>query len=151
MRKLFVLVAIFAMAPVASAVTGTLTDTGTAVDLTLTGQTVDGYLAIVIEAPGTLSNFAPGAAAPSIRNSFGPIAVGADNGEVYGFGTAVGEAYLDGVWLSADWSAAVTVWVSAYETLDTVNWTLLDRIEVPEPMTVALLGLGGLFMLRRRK
>ena len=151
MRKLLVLVAIFAMAPVASAVTGTLANTGTAVELSIGAPLADAYLAIVIEAPGTLSNFAAGLNAPSVNSSFGGVNIGGDDGEVWGLGTGAGETHVAGVWLSADWSSASPVWVSAYETVDTVNWTLLDKILVPEPMTVALLGLGGLFMLRKRK
>jgi hypothetical protein len=155
MKKLLVLVLIFAMAPVASAVTASLSYTGNlpgpgGIDLTVTGATYDPYLAIVSDA-GVLSAFGAGAAAPSVSGSFGAISVGGQDGEVWGMGTAAGEAYQDGVWLTANWSSAVGVWVRAYETVDTVNWTLLDEIFIPEPMTVALLGLGGLFLLRRRK
>jgi hypothetical protein len=39
------------------------------------------------------------------------------------------------------------------ELMDGTNGAILDSlaIYVPEPMTIALLGLGGLFLLRRRK
>jgi hypothetical protein len=42
--------------------------------------------------------------------------------------------------------------IKLYESADTMTWTLVDTaiIHVPEPMTMALLGLGGLF-LRRKK
>ena len=150
MRKLLVLVVILAMAPVASAVTGTLTDTGTAVELSVGEPLSDAYLAIVSD-PGVLSNFVLGADAPTVSSSFGPISIAGQDGEVWGLGTGPGEAHIAGVWLAADWASSSAVWVRAYETVDTVNWTLLHEIQVPEPMTVALLGLGGLFMLRRRK
>jgi hypothetical protein len=150
MRKLLVLVAILAMAPVASAVTGTLTDTGTGVELSIGDPLEDAYLAIVSDA-GVLSNFAAGPDAPSVQSSFGATTVNGQDGEVWGLGTGAGETHMAGVWLTADWSSLTEVWVRAYQTYDTVNWILLDEIKVPEPMTVALLGLGGLFMLRRRK
>jgi hypothetical protein len=150
MKKLLVLVLIFAMAPVASAVTGTLTDTGTSVELDIGAPLEDAYLAIVSDA-GVLSNFGVGPAAPSVQSSFGAVTVNGQNGEVWGLGTGAGEDHVPGVWLMADWSSASTVWVRAYQTYDTQTWILLDEIEVPEPMTVALLGLGGLFLLRRRK
>jgi hypothetical protein len=36
-------------------------------------------------------------------------------------------------------------------TADFMTYTTLDTITVPEPMTIALLGLGGLMILRRRR
>ena len=42
-------------------------------------------------------------------------------------------------------------WVNLVSTTDFIEFTTLDSIWVPEPMTIALLGLGGLFMMRRRK
>lgn len=151
MRKLLVLVAILAMSSMASAMTVSLIDTGTAINVNVAGATYDPYLGLVIQAPGTLSNFAAGADAPSVASSFGPITVDGA-GEVWGFGVASGEPYNDGVWLTADWAAGSAVDVIAYETFDGGgSWQELARITVPEPMTIALLGLGSLFMLRRRK
>jgi hypothetical protein len=59
-----------------------------------------------------------------------------------------------GIWFTIDltcMSAGVDVFV---ELLDSDWATTLDRLiihQVPEPMTIALLGLGGLLALRRRK
>ena len=59
-----------------------------------------------------------------------------------------------GIWVTFDltcMSAGVDVFVELYDDA----WaTMLDTLiihQVPEPMTIALLGLGGLFLLRRRK
>jgi len=59
-----------------------------------------------------------------------------------------------GLWVTFDltcMSAGVDVYV---ELLDSDWFTPLDTLiihQVPEPMTIALLGLGGLLVLRRRK
>lgn len=157
MRRLLVVAAILFMAPAASALTVTLSytgnlSTGGILQLDVTGATYDPYLAMVIEPPGVLSNFAAGPAAPSVSGSFGPVTIGGASGEVWGFGTAAGEPYQDGVWLTADWYSTVPVNAYVYETLNSgVTWILLDPIFVPEPMTIALLGLGGIFILRRRR
>ena len=156
MRKLLFLAVIFATSSMAGALTVTLSYTGNLptgeLHLNVTGATYDPYLAMVIEPPGVLSNFAAGPAAPSVSGSFGPVTIGGASGEVGGFGTASGEAYQDGVWLTADWYTTVPVNAYVYETLNSgVTWILLDPIFVPEPMTITLLGLGGLFILRRRR
>jgi hypothetical protein len=46
---------------------------------------------------------------------------------------------------------ATSAILSLVATTDFGTFTTLDTITVPEPMTVALLGLGSLFLLRRRK
>jgi hypothetical protein len=48
----------------------------------------------------------------------------------------------------------VTEGVTTVDLYDTSGMVFLDSAQItvlPEPMTIALLGLGGLFMLRRRK
>jgi hypothetical protein len=101
---------------------------------------------MVIEDPGVLSNFRYGPACPPIITQ--PVTIGDDSGWFFGF-PATCES---GVWLTADWSAPIPVWVRAYETLDMGGtWILLDEIQVPEPMTIALMGLGGLFLLHRHR
>jgi hypothetical protein len=59
-----------------------------------------------------------------------------------------------GVWFEVDLTclkAGVDVFVELY---DGSSFEMIDSLtihQVPEPMTIALLGLGGLFALRRRK
>ncbi len=148
MRKLLVLAAILFMSPIASGMTVSLNDTGTTVELSVlgaVGDDIDG-LAMVIEAPGVLSNFVEGPEAPiSLK---GPVTINGDSGEYRLFVPL--NPFVDGVWLIADWSASTSVWVSVYEGMPRENWTLLEQIQVPEPMTFALLGLGGLLILRNR-
>jgi hypothetical protein len=53
-----------------------------------------------------------------------------------------------------EWSlvgGATEAEISLFNTTDFVTFNTLSTITVPEPMTIALLGLGGLFVLRRRK
>jgi hypothetical protein len=56
--------------------------------------------------------------------------------------------------LDINWSlvgGATSAEVSLLGTVDFLTFSELDVIEVPEPMTIALLGLGGLMLLRRRR
>jgi hypothetical protein len=62
-----------------------------------------------------------------------------------------GDVIIDGIILHCKGPGDVTI--KLYST-DWGTAQLLDSViihQVPEPMTVALLGLGGLFLLRRRK
>jgi hypothetical protein len=152
MKKLLITLFVLFIAPAASAVTAELSFTGElpgpgGIELAVVSGYYDTYIAMVIEDPGVLSNFTCnpcGGIPPIIPQT---IIIGGDSGEVCGFPATC----PSGVWMTADWYSTVPVWVRAYETIDTVNWTLLDEIQIPEPMTIALLGLGGLFLLRRRR
>lgn len=150
MRKLLVLAAILFMAPIASGITVSLNDTGTTVELSVFDEPEGGIIAMVIEAPGVLSNFVDGPQAP-MYVFFDTVTINGDSGEWASFIQRTPS--VDGVWLIANWSASVPVRVSAYEGFvvgrDEYLWFLLDQIQVPEPTTIALLGLGGLFLLRR--
>lgn len=152
MRKLLVLAAILFMAPIAGGMTVSLNDTGTTVELSVFDEPENGIIAMVIEAPGVLSNFVDGPQAP-MYSFFETVTINGDSGKWKLF--LQRPPFGDGVWLIADWSASIPVWVSAYRGFpvgrDEYNWFLLDQIQVPEPTTIALLGLGGLLILRNRR
>ena len=71
------------------------------------------------------------------------------------FASAPGEVVTPGVWFEVDLTClkvGVDVWIEMYDAAS--PYPLIDSLtihQIPEPMTVALLGLGGLFLLRRRK
>nr|NIP27890.1 PEP-CTERM sorting domain-containing protein [Phycisphaerae bacterium]NIR63385.1 PEP-CTERM sorting domain-containing protein [candidate division Zixibacteria bacterium]NIW44332.1 PEP-CTERM sorting domain-containing protein [Gammaproteobacteria bacterium]NIP55484.1 PEP-CTERM sorting domain-containing protein [Phycisphaerae bacterium]NIS54194.1 PEP-CTERM sorting domain-containing protein [Phycisphaerae bacterium] len=71
--------------------------------------------------------------------------IGAIAGADLGPGTMIDEIAwtLVGGATNADIVLVATTDFMAFEVLDTIN--------VPEPMTIALMGLGSLFLLRRRK
>ncbi len=163
MRKLLVLTLVLGMASLANAVVvydltgGANTATGT-INVYVVGATADVYLALVIESPGVVSpnasaDMSLGAAAPTMSMYVQEQTVSGDSGETWMFGAAPGESYVDGIWLTANWTGATSVVnIKLYDTPDGVTFTLLDTqpVGVPEPMTIALLGLGGLLLRRRR-
>ena len=150
MKKLLVLAAILFMAPITDGMTVSLNDTGTTIELSVFGYGSPDYICgidMVIESPGLLTNFVEGPEAPTSLK--GPVTINGDSGE-YRLYPPI-HPFVDGLWLIADFSASVPVWISAYEGMPREDWILLDRIQVPEPTTIALLTLGGLYLLRRRR
>jgi len=57
--------------------------------------------------------------------------------EISVYGYVLGDTYTIELYAS-DWATLLDSWY-------------VHRVAIPEPLTVALLGLGGLFLLRRRK
>ena len=161
MKKLLIFMLVLGMASAANAtLTWTLSyneGTGT-VDVSVIDHPIAStYIGLaVVAADGVLSSFTIGADAPG--NSAFVITYGdagrSEQGEIW---TMIDQTtpyeYPDGSWLTASF-AFVGEAISAEVYLD--DWTgaayqgHLDSITIPEPMTVLLLGLGGLF-LRRRK
>ena len=163
MKKLLVLMLVLAMAPVASAITGSIViDSGTSWHVTIAGSYADPYLIVAIDTTyaATLAGFTKGGNAPSDSISFGTTVdagVGyLGQGEVWAMADMSSPyTYSDGTWLTGTASGTALVdgagvaYMWLYESPDGSTINLLDTVYVPEPMTLVLLGLGGLFLRRR--
>lgn len=153
-----------------AALIGNLSENGgnLGLSLTVTGGN-DTILALGVKGVGSLSNFVVGEAAPQVSEfvcSFADLGMEETygQGELWTF-VVFDEpyAYQNGVWLTAELTLPIgyyrtynlneaKVIVTAYETIDGENFTSLDSMGyVPEPITVALLSLGGLFVARKKK
>ena len=124
------------------------------------GITSNGYLVIAVQGIGVLSS-ALGADAP-VNSSLNGNTVDSEvaflgQGDVYGVADfALAPAvpvYKTGTWLTATLTGGVAGdVVKAYSSADLVEFTEIGSFVVtPEPVTVALLGLGGLFIRRNKK
>ena len=165
MKKLFILMLVLGMTSAASAVSLTLTQPDPLIPEAIVGGDLDQDLYIVLLCDGPMS-VTPLLGDPFVRilyegpatdiPGFYPI-LSPDGkpymGEYWGMAASdisvypiIGGEYLLGAASFGDWVYAL--W------FDEVSFTpnFIGEISlVPEPMTLALVGLGGLFVLRRRK
>ena len=150
MKKLLILMLVLGMVSVASADL-TLSVSGNDVSVEADSMTADLYAAVSITG-GSIGTFAVGDEGGTMCGYLADgTDVGLPNGEIWALAIGVPpEVYQDGSWLTAVISYTGSATVNLWEMDDEYSLTLLDSVVVPEPMTLALLGLGGLF-LRRRK
>jgi len=86
-----------------------------------------------------------------IDKGFGFLVPTGYTGKVWIMEAQPGEAYIAGDYLTA-FSNNIGIWSYAAWFDDVGNSGIIGHVFlVPEPMTLALLGLGSLFVLRHRK
>jgi hypothetical protein len=165
MKKLLVLMLVLGMSSVASATITVVAPTQLDYTVSETGiisvssdSTADAgiYLDIyyVSDASYSLANPTLTSIAPSL-STVNWYKAGYDNDELeILFASAPDEVVTTGEWFTLEITclAGIDVLVEVYDSA--APYPLLQTMtieQIPEPMTIALLGLGGLFMLRRRK
>jgi hypothetical protein len=158
MKKLLVLMLVLGMTSVA----------GAALSLTIDPLVPECSIDGLIESATTIYLFIAsdasiavslGDAAPSMAGyamdvataqSYGiPIPGAYPNGDAYVMAAAPGEDYLTGTYLAGAGAAGDNVLVGWFDEVGGYG-EIGAGVLVPEPMTIALLGLGGLFLRRRR-
>ena len=166
MKKLLVLILVLVMTSAASATLTLVQQDLTGADLTVNiggpGGLLDGILTgdmyVVISSDGMLSGYALTASAPDASGFFSDTATIGGLGAPAGFtGEAWALAALQSTYPVSDAVMTVvgenigdTVAIGWFD--ESMNAGIIETIVlVPEPMTIALLGLGSLLMLRRRK
>jgi hypothetical protein len=172
MKRVLVIFLVFAITSLANAVpvtpVWTISSEAMSPEYAITVSVVDSpqvsiLLALVVDSNGILSNFAAGPNAPEHTYSYGTLTENYGGWDLSHLGqgeiwdmldyTAPAE-YVDGDWLSAEFVFAPesdSSVVSLYQIDGEGNETFLtSHTVIPEPMTIALLGVGSLFLCRRR-
>ena len=178
MKKLLIIMLVLCVTSLASATTISLTDEGTiisatpgsTVTLTISSDAAPGLISMnavvsvsggdVITAAIDLPDMAaygwdPTLSGPPLGVPGASVEIGAGSGNFATGNTAlivgfVDVAYTGGTQLVS--IAAGSTYGGSYDVTGSAPMFSQGVVEiVPEPMTIALLGLGGLFMLRRRK
>lgn len=174
MKKLLVLTLVLSLAslanatlitpdPVTSSITGAtvqlssddLEGTGTWSVYVTPNASADIFLAVAVVGSGSaIGQSVMGAAAPTDAQLVGSLAdlevTDKGNGDIWTM-VSYTSTYPTGVWLTGTYSGAVmNDMVKVYDTQDGVTFAELGSVTiVPEPITLALLGLGGLFIRRK--
>ena len=157
MKKLLVLSLVLGIASLASAGFSIVVDTD-AGTVTANG-TADADIYLLLTSDAGVTGGALGAAAPSLSGDVGmsaadfAAAVGMSidgDGLAYVIASSAGEVYDTGDYLSGAYGTGATVANLYYFSEITGGNGLLDSVVIPEPATMALLGLGAL-VLRRKK
>jgi len=159
MKKLLIFMLVLGMASMANA-TLSLNVSSTEPNAGITGvieSPVTIYLVLASNAPIAITK---GGATPSMGAYSGPVSELAGYGvvvpalytlgEYWIMGTAPGEPYKTGNYLIGAGEVGDEVYGGWFDEVDMTMTEIGHGTLIPEPMTIALLGLGGL-LLRRRK
>ncbi|MFA5239588.1 MAG: PEP-CTERM sorting domain-containing protein [Phycisphaerae bacterium] len=157
MKKLLVLVLVLGMVSTAGAA---LSFGISGLNVTVSGGLEQDLYVVVVSDDGSVSmtlNIPP---APSMSGLAGPSSDLAGmglfpdgyTGEYWALTSGVGETYANGDYLTGSGAEGATVyasWFDEYGGSGFIGSGVLTS--VPEPTTMALLGLGGLLLKRRKK